>query len=602
MRSSTLSPRVRRGIAFTIALLVGAFALQSAVAGNRAPTPTEAPDSSQDRLLVKFDRGVATSARSRVIAAAGGTAVGRIAGIDVNLVEGPASELAAVQRRLRTSAVVRFVEVDAKVHAFDTVPNDYWWPSEWAPVKTRTSKAWDLTTGSSGVVVAVLDTGVDAAHPDLQGALVAGRDVVNNDADPSDDQGHGTFVAGVVGARSNNSIGVASYCWRCSIMSVKVLGSDGAGSLSNVTSGVVWATDHGARVVNMSLGGTSASSTLASAVKYAHDRGVVLVASAGNYGTSTKVYPAAYPEVLGVAGTDSTDKLYSWSSFGSWVSVAAPGFNWSTARGGGYGEFAGTSSAAPVVAGIAGLAAAFSPAATNAQIESAIKGAATPIGTVVSAGRVDTYGTLVALGGSTGSAPASVDAPTISGALQDGLTVTASTGSWNGSDPLAYAYQWQRCDSAGAGCSGLSGATASSYVATPADVGGTLRVALTASNPYGSSTATSAATAIVAPAPTAPPGTGTATASFSGSLNRKQPSRAYPLTVGSGMAHATLAFAKSPSLSLTVQRADGSVVGSASGASVLPLIASLSAGDYSYVVSGGNANTSFTLTVTYATP
>ena len=602
MRSSSLSRRARRRLAFTIAFLLGAFVLQSAVASNGPSTSTKALGSSQGRLLVKFDRGVATNARARAITAAGGRATATIAGIDVNVVEAPTSDLTAVQSRLRKSAAVRFVEVDAPAMPFDTAPNDEWWPAQWSQPLVHAPRAWDFTTGAASTVVAVLDTGVDGTQPDLQGAFVPGWNTLANSPNTTDNDGHGTLAAGVAVARGNNSVGVASYCWGCTLMPVKVIDSGGAGSVSTVAAGITWATDHGARVISLSLGFTASSSTLLNAVRYAHDRNVVVVAAAGNYGTTALVYPAAYSEVLSVAGTTSTDQLYSWSSYGSWVKLAAPGCNYTTGRSAWYGNFCGTSSAAPALAGIAALAISYAPSATNTQIEQALETSSVPIGSGVQYGRVDAAKTIELLGGApTGSAPANTSAPSIAGSVQVGQTLAGSAGSWSGSTPLAYAYHWQRCNSSGSGCAEIVGATVSSYVPGLADVDATLRLAVTTSNTYGSSTASSAVTVTVATAP-APPVAGTATVSFSGTLNKKQPSRAYPLKVGSGMANAALAFARSSSLSLTVQRADGMVVGSASGSSVLPLIASLSAGDYSYVVGGGTANASFTLTVTYTTP
>lgn len=284
------------------------------------------------------------------------------------------------------------------------VPNDYWWPSEWAPAKVNAPAAWDLTTGSEKIVIAILDSGVDYSQPDLQGAFVPGRDIVNSDSDPGDDYGHGTQVAGVAAARSNNGIGIASYCWRCAVMPVKVLGATGAGSVADVAAGIVWATDHGARVINLSFGTTSASPTLSDAVKYAHDRGVVLVAAAGNSSSNTPTYPAAFPEVIGVAGSTSTDELTNASNFGSWVDVAAPGCNFTTGVRSWYGTFCGTSSAAPAVAGIAGLALSLAPGAGNTQVEEAIEKTAVPV-PYVRYGRVDAAATLKALGGAVSTPP-----------------------------------------------------------------------------------------------------------------------------------------------------------------------------------------------------
>jgi subtilisin family serine protease len=341
-------------------------------------------------------------------------------------------------------------------------------------------------------------------------------------------------------------------------------------------------------------------------VQYAHSHGVVIVAAAGNYGTTTQVYPAAYPEVLGVAGTDGSDQRYSWSSYGSWVKLAAPGCNFTTGTSAWYGTFCGTSSAAPVVAGLAGLAVSYAPLASNTEIEQALESSAVKVGSTVQYGRVDAYGALLALGGSgagsgsTGTAPSSTGVPAISGSAQAGQTLTVSTGTWSGTTPITYASQWKRCDSSGAACVDVAGTTGSTYTLASSDVGFTLRASVVATNAYGSATATSAATAVVAAAPAAAPTT--ATASFSGSLNKGQSSRAYPLTVGSGVASAALSFTKASSLALTVRNAAGVVVGSASGASVLSLIESLASGSYTYVVASAGGNASFTLAVNYASP
>jgi thermitase len=398
-RSKTLAGPFILALALSLALALAATTWPAAHAGS-APTPQVSPafrDVVPGRVLVGYRDGVGAREAAAIERRVGAQLVGRVPRIGVRVLEVPSERTAEVLRALGRQPGVRFAEPEAVVQAMDVTPNDEWWPSQWSPVRTRAPLAWETTTGSSATVVAVLDTGVDLAQPDLQGAFVPGRDVVNGDADPTDDHGHGTYVTGIVAARSNNTIGVASYCWRCSIMPVKVLDARGSGTTSSVAAGIVWATDHGARVITMSLGSQSASSTLASAVRYARDRGVVLVAAAGNYGTSTPVYPAAYPEVIGVAASNARDQLSTWSSFGSWVSVAAPGSNYTTGRGGWYGSFAGTSSAAPVVAGIAGLALSHHPAASPSEIEQAIAAGAVPIGEGVQHGRVDALGTLQAL-------------------------------------------------------------------------------------------------------------------------------------------------------------------------------------------------------------
>lgn len=277
----------------------------------------------------------------------------------------------------------------ARRTAASTVPNDPYWRDSWALPKVHAADAWGWTTGRAATVIAVLDTGVDRGHPDLRSSLVAGYDFVNHDDDPSDDHGHGTAVAGVIAARSNNGIGVASPCWRCSLMPVKVIGADGSGQADDVAEGILWATDHGAAVINMSFTLSGPDPAVEQAVADAVARGVVVVAAAGNDGDQTVTYPAAYPGVLSVAGTDGADARYGWSSYGSWVQLAAPGCGMTTLRGGSYGDFCGTSAAAAFVSGLAGLARSYGAALPGSAIAEVIAASAKRIGDAVSAGRVD---------------------------------------------------------------------------------------------------------------------------------------------------------------------------------------------------------------------
>jgi len=397
----------------------GAAPAPAPVAFPPGPSVAASPTASSSKaipgqLLVHYRDVVQPDVADTIEKAHGASKKAEIGALRVRVVAVPNGLEEAVLRQLATDPRVQYVERDFTLVATGTTPNDYWWPNEWSEIKTRTNLAWDLTQGSSSVVIASLDTGVDLTQPDLQGNLVAGYNVLNGSSDPTDDNGHGTWAAGVAGATSNNSIGVASYCWRCSLMPVKVLGADGSGTTSNVAAGIIWATDHGARVISMSLSGTTGTSTLQSAVQYAHSRGVVLVAAAGNSGNATQAYPAAYPEVLGVAGTDPNDALYSWSNYGAWVKLAAPGCSYTTGRAGWYGSFCGTSAATPVVAGIAGLALSYASGATNTAVETALEASSVRTGAAVAYGRVDAYATLLALGASATPAPTSTPSPTAS--------------------------------------------------------------------------------------------------------------------------------------------------------------------------------------------
>ena len=587
-----------RGLSSMVALM-SAVVLFSAFPASTPALP--APAAATTQLLVKFHAATRPAVAEAALSAVGATTRGSIDSLGVRIVDVADSRAGAALTALAASPGVAFSERDAQVRAADTTPNDPWWPNETSAARINAPKAWDLSTGSANVVIAVLDTGVDATQPDLQGALVAGWDFVNADADPSDDHGHGTLVAGAAAARSNNALGIASYCWRCSVMPVKVMGADGFGTVSDVAAGMTWAVDHGARVLNLSLSTTTDSSTLAGAVRYAHGKGAVIAAAAGNSGSSAPTYPAAYPEVLGVAGSNPDDTLAASSNYGSWVKIAAPWCNWGTGRGGGYASFCGTSAATPAVAGIAGLAFSYSPTASNTAVEQAIESsAAAVVGShIVQYGRIDAYRTLLGLGPApAGTLPAATSVPAIAGVAQQGQTLAGSTGSWSGSTPMSFGYQWRRCDSSGSACLAVAGAASQSYVLGSADVGSTIMVSVTASNAYGTSTASSAPTALVGPAP---PATTTTSATFTGSLSKKQQARSYGLVVGAGQAAASLQFTRASTLTLTLRSADGSTVGSASGPSAVQLVKSLPSGTYTYLVTG-STSASFTLTTTYTTP
>ena len=362
------------------------------------------------RLIVKFADGTTPDVARRVLARVDADLEASVAPLDVRVVDVPPGETRDAIETVTDSPAVVYVERDVVVQTFGTIPNDTLWGEQWGPVVVDAPSAWDLSKGSPSTVVAVLDTGVDPTHPDLEGSLVAGYDFVNGDGDPLDDEGHGTAAAGVVAARTNNSQGQAGICWQCSLMAVKVLDAEGEGTMSDVAAGIVWAVDHGARVISMSLGGPATTQTLADAVAYATAKGAVLVAAAGNEGSSEPSYPAALDGVIGVAGTTRADALYSWSNLGLWAQVAAPGCNVAPYPNGEYVNFCGTSSATPIVAGIAGLALSARPQATRRQVEDALAQTASGLGSAVRYGRVDAKRALEALSAQV-PAPAAAPAP-----------------------------------------------------------------------------------------------------------------------------------------------------------------------------------------------
>ncbi len=284
-------------------------------------------------------------------------------------------------------------------------PNDpyysSYYSSQWGLSKIRAPEAWALSRGT-GVLIAVLDTGTDYSHPDLSGKvrIDIDRDYINGDKDAMDDNGHGTHVAGIAAAATNNSQGVAGLGWEATILPLKVMAANGSGTTDQLIPAIYYAADQGAKVVNMSLGGAgSCPEDLRVAVDYAYSRGVLLVAAAGNNGANVSIFPANCTHVLGVAATTLSDTRASFSNYGAHVSVAAPGTSIYSTLPGGYGYMQGTSMATPFVAGLAALVYARFPSYTPDQVASAILDNAQDLGTTgwdpyYGCGRIDAFRSL----------------------------------------------------------------------------------------------------------------------------------------------------------------------------------------------------------------
>jgi subtilisin family serine protease len=301
----------------------------------------------------------------------------------------------AQQEALEADERVRRVDVDVAIHADAVTVSDPAWESQAGVRRIGVDDLWAETTGDADVVIAVIDTGVDPTNRDLTGRLVGGYDFVNRDGDPRDDNGHGTAVA-TIAAAASNAYSIAGICWRCRVMPVKVLDASGKGYLSDAAAGIAWAVKHGADIINVSLGAPSSMPALDTALAAAEDAGAVVVASAGNAGTSVKQWPAADPRVLGVAALDSQDRRASYSSYGSWVDVAAPGCNPAGWLDKPVTSFCGTSSAAPLVSGTAALLSSVRDT-PGEKVRASLRTTAVAAGSGVGSGRIDAMAAFRAL-------------------------------------------------------------------------------------------------------------------------------------------------------------------------------------------------------------
>jgi thermitase len=357
-RRSAPGNRRRRASSVIGALAVIGIGLGIAAGGSQASAggPPTGPHV-RGELLVKFKPGTGKTEIAQLNAANGAADVGVIPQLGVHRLRISSGidegQLASVYAH---NPNVQYAEPNYIANIVSD-PNDPYYAGgfQWDLLKVQAPAAWDVTTGSATVSVAVLDTGVDLLHPDLQGKVVASANF-SGTATVTDVNGHGTHVAGTIGAATNNNQGIAGLGYNTTLMNVKVMGDNGSGSFFAVAHGLVWAVDNGAKVINMSLGAQFQNATLEDAIDYAWSKGVVIVAAAGNESSSTPFYPAAYENVIAVASTDMFDRLAPSSDFGAWVDVAAPGGNiYSTLPNNRYASLSGTSVASPHVAGLAAL-------------------------------------------------------------------------------------------------------------------------------------------------------------------------------------------------------------------------------------------------------
>ncbi len=344
----------------------------------------------EGQILVQPRSGLPQKALDNILNSQRGRSVEKIYGLDIHIVKVPPQAEEKVVRALSRNPYIEFAEVDS-IHQLSLTPNDpvsytastNTWPA-WHLPKIEAPAAWDqlLNAGKGigeGVTIAVLDTGFDANHPDLGPKLVPGWNSASGNNDTSPVHGHGTSTAGVVGAVSNNGIGVASIAWDSPIMPIRVTNNtSGSASISAIAAGITWAADHGARVASISYGLLNGA-TLNSAAQYMRNKGGLVFISAGNYATDDGYNDNPY--VLSVAATQSNDTRASFSNFGKYIDVAAPGAGIKTTTwGGGYSGASGTSFSCPTAAAVAGLIMSANPNLTVTEVENILESSANDLG------------------------------------------------------------------------------------------------------------------------------------------------------------------------------------------------------------------------------
>jgi subtilisin family serine protease len=380
------------------------------------------------QIIVQERAGANPAAVSSALSTVGGKLLNHIPQTKHHVLSVPEGQVDKIIAALLKTGLFSVAERDGLASVSGT-PNDPSFPSQWHLVNISAAGAWATTTGSSSPI-AVIDSGAYLTHPDLASRLTGGWNFLLNNSNTADDQGHGTATAGTLGAVTNNLTGVAGVTWTNPVMPLVVVDSTGYASYSNIASAITYAADHGARIVNISIAGSTSSSTLQSAVDYAWNKGTVVFAAAGNNSSSTPMYPANCNNVLAIAATDSHNALASFSNYGSWIDLSAPGLNiLTTNSGGGYGYWYGTSFASPIAAGVGALVLAAKPSLSAASLVSILEANADNIGSssIFGHGLVDAAKAVAAAVATTTVTPSvSITAPTSGAGVTGTVNVTGS--------------------------------------------------------------------------------------------------------------------------------------------------------------------------------
>ena len=355
----------------------------------------EAPARSVDSLRTRFEA----------------TRLATLEGVDVQVWQVPEGRELDITEQLKAEPAIEYAQPNYVYYALG-IPNDPGFSQQWGLTKVRAPQAWDVTKGSDAVTIAIVDSGIDLGHPDLAGKIVAGWDYVDSDSVPQDENGHGTHVAGIAAAMTNNGVGVAGMSWNAKIMPVRVLNRYGQGYTDQIAAGILWAAQHGAKVINLSLGGVSYDATMQDAINQAYNAGCLVVAAMGNCRTGCEIgsityinptmYPAADLHVMAVAATGPSDGYAFYSQYGSHCDIAAPGGDMYTYHDPDgiystmptydvdlttddyfykhYDFLHGTSQATPFVAGLAALVWATNPSLSPDQVQGIIQDTAVDLG------------------------------------------------------------------------------------------------------------------------------------------------------------------------------------------------------------------------------
>ncbi|MEM2872942.1 MAG: S8 family serine peptidase [Nitrososphaerales archaeon] len=356
---------------------------------------------SNELLLIKFKPGVSEQYKVGLLNSLGLEIEDEIPQTQVLKVSAPQKAFQSIKSELLTNPLIDFVEEDFRIPP-SIIPNDQYYSSQWHLGKILAPQAWDISTGDSNVIIAVLDSGVDPNHPDLSSKLLQGYNFYDNNYNTTDVYGHGTKVAGVAAALTNNAIGVSSIGWQCSILPLRVTDTNGYAYSSLLTKALIYAADRGAKVAVISFA-IFGGSMISDAAKYFMDKGGLVVAAGGN--DNTNHTDSDNPYIISVSATTSSDSRASFSSYGPYIDLSAPGSSiYTTIRGGSYGGASGTSFSAPLTAGLAALIFSANPSLTPAQVEQIMESTALDLGdpgydVYYGYGRIDALGALTLASG-----------------------------------------------------------------------------------------------------------------------------------------------------------------------------------------------------------